>query len=289
MARGAGRRELRGEARGGQELARRVAVAVAGIAVVVVAAYLGRMVLAVLAALLAALGAREFYGMVARKGIATLSRTGIIWAASFPLVAGLAGTPEWVFAVTVPLGLVLLLPGALRLRPESGPATELALTVFGSAYPGALLSFAVLLRTMGGDRWEGMAILFFPLVAIWVGDTAAYFVGRRYGKRALAPRLSPRKTWEGAVAGFLGSVLAALIYLPVARWAGMDLGPAAAALLGAIVAIAGQGGDLLESLLKRDCGVKDSSELLPGHGGVLDRVDSLLFAFPVTYLLLRLR
>lgn len=271
------------------ELPRRVVVAVVGIAGVAVAAYLGPMVVAALAAGLAALAAWEFYGMIGRKGIATLSWSGMAWAACLPVVAGLAGTPGGVLVAGVPLAFLFFLPGALRLRPQSGPAAELALTVFGAAYPGVLLSFAVLLRALGGDRWEGMAILFLPLVAVWIGDTAAYFVGRRFGRRALAPTLSPRKTWEGAVAGFLGSVLAVLGYAPVARRAGVDLSLGGAAFLGAVVAIAGQAGDLVESLLKRDCGVKNSSELLPGHGGVLDRVDSLLFALPVAYLFLRLR
>ncbi len=226
--------------------------------------------------------------MLGRKGIVTLRGPGTAWAASFPLLAALGRGPGPLFAVGVPLALVLFTPGALRLRPEHGPATALSATVFGGAYPGALLSFAVLLREMGDGRWEGLAIVFFPLLVVWVGDTAAYFVGRSLGRRPLAPQISPRKTWEGALAGLVGSVLCAAAYAPVARAAGAPFSVAWAAALGGAVGVFGQMGDLFESVLKRDCGVKDSSGLFPGHGGALDRVDALLFAFPVTYLLLRL-
>lgn len=275
-------------ARGGQDLARRVAVAVAAIPAVALLAWAGGLVFAGLAALLAAVAAWELYSMAARKGVVTLTVAGAAWAASFPLLAGLSRRPEHVFEIAVPLAFVLLAPGALRLRPGSGPLTALATTAFGAAYPGACLAFAVLLREMSRVRAEGLAILFFPLVVTWVGDTAAYFAGKAVGRLPLAPRISPGKTWEGAVAGFLGCILAGVAYAPVARAAGVPLGGVLAGALGAIVAVFGQTGDLVESLLKRDCGVKDSSNLLPGHGGVLDRLDSLFFALPVTYLVLRL-
>lgn len=275
-------------ARGQRELARRVALAVVAIPAVAFVAAAGGLVFAGLAGALAAVAAWELYAMASRRGIVTLTVAGAIWAAAFPLLAALPGTPLDLFTAVVPLALVLFAPGALRLKPESGPATALATTVFGAAYPGACLAFAVLLREMGRDRWEGMALVFFPLVVTWVGDTAAYFVGKAAGRVPLAPRISPKKTWEGAVAGFVGSVLAGVAYSAVARAAGLPLGAALAGVVGALVSIFGQAGDLVESLIKRDCGVKDSSALLPGHGGVLDRLDSLFFAFPVTYVAVRL-
>lgn len=269
----------------GGDLARRVAVAVVAIPVVALVAWAGGRVFAGFAAALAAVAAWELYAMAARKGIVTLSSTGVVWAAAFPLLAALPGTP---LDLVVPLALLLFTPAALRLRPGSGPTTALATTVFGAAYPGACLAFGVLLREVGRDRPEGMALLFLPLVVTWVGDTAAYFAGKAVGRTPLAPRVSPNKTWEGAAAGLAGSVLAAIAYAPVARAAGLPVGPALAGVLGALIAVAGQAGDLVESLLKRDCGVKDSSTLVPGHGGVLDRLDSLFFAFPVTYVAVRL-
>jgi phosphatidate cytidylyltransferase len=125
---------------------------------------------------------------------------------------------------------------------------------------------------------QGPLLLLFALVITWVGDTAAYFVGRWIGKHALAPHLSPKKTWEGTVASFLGSLIVALVFV---RWIHAPL----QYLLGmaAVGNVAGQVGDLLESAYKRSAGIKDSGNLLPGHGGVLDRIDALILAIPVVW------
>jgi phosphatidate cytidylyltransferase len=273
----------------GTELGRRVAVAAVGIPVVAAAAVAGGAAFAGLAALFAAVGAWEFYRMVARRGVVAVRGPGVAWAAAWPLLAWLAAGPGPAFALGVVTGLVLLVPGVLRVRPEGGPATAAAATLLGAAYPGVLLSFAVLLREMGPEPAHGIAAVGFPLVVTWVGDTAAYAVGRSAGRRPLAPRWSPKKTWEGAVGGVAASVLAGGAYgSAAAGLAGAPFDPAWSAALGGLVSLFGQMGDLFESAIKRDCGVKDSSGLLPGHGGVLDRVDSLLFAFPVTYVSLRL-
>lgn len=137
------------------------------------------------------------------------------------------------------------------------------------------LSYAVRLH---GIETFGHVLLLFALVITWAGDTAAYFVGRAVGKRLFAPRLSPQKTWEGAIASFLASALAGVVF---ARWIFMPLPH----LLAMVVVgnIAGQTGDLLESAYKRSAGIKDSGGLLPGHGGVLDRIDALILAIPVVW------
>jgi len=124
----------------------------------------------------------------------------------------------------------------------------------------------------------GPALLFFVLVITWIGDTSAYFVGRTIGKHKLAPVLSPNKTWEGAIAGIVGALLVAFAFAP-------RLNIPLQHLLGmaAVGNIAGQAGDLLESSFKRSAGVKDSGTLLPGHGGVLDRIDALILAIPVVW------
>jgi phosphatidate cytidylyltransferase len=137
------------------------------------------------------------------------------------------------------------------------------------------LSFAIPLHGAGA---KGPGLLLFALVIVWVSDTAAYFVGRAIGKHTLAPHLSPKKTWEGTVAGFLGSLGVALAFMP---WMNVPL----IHLLGmaAVGNVAGQVGDLLESGYKRSAGIKDSGSLLPGHGGVLDRIDALILAIPVVW------
>jgi phosphatidate cytidylyltransferase len=167
---------------------------------------------------------------------------------------------------------------ALTLRTRR-PLVE-ALPAAGASASGLLLvafplSFAVRLHGTGRD---GPLLLLFTLVIIWVGDTAAYFVGRSIGKHALAPHLSPKKTWEGTVASVFGSLVVALIF---ARFMTVPL-PHLFAMAG-VGNVAGQMGDLLESAYKRSAGLKDSGALLPGHGGVLDRIDALILAIPVVW------
>ena len=139
------------------------------------------------------------------------------------------------------------------------------------------LTFAIRLQ---GVSLVGPYLLFFALLITWIGDTTAYFVGRAIGRYPFAPHLSPKKTWEGAVASFLGSILAALLakYLGKVNMPSLHImGMAAACNVG------GQAGDLLESAYKRSAGVKDSGAMLPGHGGILDRIDALILAFPVVW------
>jgi phosphatidate cytidylyltransferase len=158
---------------------------------------------------------------------------------------------------------------------------RVALALLGAVYPGLLLSSLVRLRQL--ERGEWWVVL--ALTVTWLNDTCAYFAGRAFGKRKLAERISPSKTWEGAIGGGLGSIAGALIvqhfWLP-------QLAPWGAALMGAGAAVLGPLGDLSESMLKRAYGAKDSGRLLPGHGGILDRLDALLFNAPFVLLVARL-
>jgi phosphatidate cytidylyltransferase len=157
----------------------------------------------------------------------------------------------------------------VEVLPASGISASALLLI---AFP---LSFAIRLH---GAGTQGPQLMFFTLVIVWVSDTVAYFVGRSIGEHPLAPLLSPKKTWEGTVAGFLGSIVVAFAFRP---WLNTPL----VHLLGmaAVGNIAGQAGDLLESGYKRSAGIKDSGSLLPGHGGVLDRIDALILAIPVVW------
>ena len=137
------------------------------------------------------------------------------------------------------------------------------------------LSFVVRLHGAGA---QGPKVLLFVLVLVWIGDTLAYFVGRAVGRLPMAPQISPKKTWEGAAANLLGSLLVAAVF---ARW--MAVEPRHLLVMASLGNIAGQVGDLLESACKRSAGVKDSGGLLPGHGGVLDRIDALILAVPVVW------
>jgi phosphatidate cytidylyltransferase len=204
--------------------------------------------------------------------------------ASYPLGWGLAlhrliarfatglGTTQDVFFLFV-LGVAGLTLWTKRPLVEALPAAGISSSaLLLVAYP---LSFAVRLHGWGK---EGPRLLLFALVITWAGDTVAYFVGRAIGKHPFAPHLSPKKTWEGAAASFAGSLLVGLAF---SRWLSVPL-PHLLVMAG-VGNVAGQAGDLLESAYKRSAGVKDSGALLPGHGGILDRIDALILAIPAVW------
>jgi phosphatidate cytidylyltransferase len=140
-----------------------------------------------------------------------------------------------------------------------------------------VLPFSTVVRLHGVDV-VGPHLLLFTLVLVWVGDTAAYFVGRGIGRWKMAPEISPNKTWEGAVANFVGALLVAVVFRYWIKLPLVDL-----LALAAIGSVAGQIGDLFESAWKRSAGVKDSGTILPGHGGMLDRIDALILAAPAVW------
>jgi phosphatidate cytidylyltransferase len=177
-------------------------------------------------------------------------------------------TPLFLFI----LGLMVLTLGTRRPLVEYLPS--LGISSSGFLLIALPMSFAIDLEPR---------LLLFTLVLVWAGDTAAYFVGRSLGRWKMAPKLSPNKTWEGALASMMASLLVGWIFT---RWTGLELHRMLAAA--ALGNSAGQMGDLLESAYKRSAGVKDSGSLLPGHGGMLDRIDALIFAVPVVWYYLKL-
>jgi phosphatidate cytidylyltransferase len=187
-------------------------------------------------------------------------------------VLGIIPTVQDVFFI------FLLGVGALTLWTKR-PMVE-ALPAAGISSSGLLLVALPLTYTirLHGISADGSKLLMFVLVITWVGDSAAYFVGRAIGKHPLAPALSPKKSWEGTIASILGALLVALVF---ARFLTVPLPHLLA--MAAVGNVAGQAGDLLESAYKRSAGVKDSGSLLPGHGGVLDRIDALILAIPVVW------
>jgi phosphatidate cytidylyltransferase len=282
-------------------LARRIAFAVVAIPAVVAVAWMGGWPFAALLALAGALGARELYAFARAQGIEPLTRTGMAAAAAAPLAMGVVVLAPGAAAALIREGhllaafvIAVLCLVLTRRGPGGRPLTAAAVTVLGALYPGFLLSYALVLRhphpgLLATDTRVGMSLLFYPLVLTWAGDTAAMAGGKAIGGPKVAPVVSPNKTWAGTLSGLVATVTLSLAY---AAWvfprAGLSLSVVQAIAFGAVISVAGQVGDVAESLFKREIGVKDSSNLLPGHGGVLDRLDALYFVLPVTVLALRL-
>lgn len=276
-------------------LARRIGVAAIGIPATIGLIYLGGWALVAALAILGALGAFELYRLAARQRVRALVAPGCIGAALFPagawltLPSGYGLEARWL-AFLLALWLIGVMAAAVATRPpDQGPTAGVGVTVLGALYAGGFPAFLLLLRHPGlpvGDT-AGTALACFPLVLTWICDTLAMAGGVLIGGPKLAPVLSPAKTWAGAVAGTLGALLAALAY---GRWVlgplGVPLSPTILLASGTAVAMLGQLGDVAESLFKREAGVKDSGALFPGHGGVLDRLDSLYWAIPAVVLVL---
>lgn len=224
-------------------------------------------------ALVAVLCYSEYCGIAAGYRIGRLGPLG--YGAGLLVLAVNPQDGMLVFILLALLALVL----SLRNGDFEQALPQAAILLLGIVYVFGGWKFAILLRAES-PHW-----LAYALLVSWVGDTCGYYVGRRLGRHKLAPRISPQKSWEGAAASLVGSLIFGVLYLGRAMPA---VSPLAAVTLSLAANAAGQVGDLAESALKRGAGIKDSSSLLPGHGGWLDRVDSALFAMPVVYLKLYL-
>lgn len=274
------------------ETAQRVAVAAVGIPLAVAAVYLGGWILAILLAAIAALGALEFYRMAGLKDGRPLTEVGAVTASAFVLVAAVSPESGPVgFGYLLAIATLVIATLSIWMRGVQGqPLLAISTTLTGAVYAGALLSFGLMLRHLPGveSAWHGTALVFAPVLLTWTSDTFAYFAGRAWGRHKLIPRVSPGKTVEGAVGAVVGSVAVGAGYAVLLQSFGSYVPTLfEGALFGLAISVVAQVGDLVESLLKRDCGVKDSGTLLPGHGGALDRFDSLLFTLPFAYLFLR--
>lgn len=271
------------------QLARRIGVAAIGIPATIGLIYLGGWTLVAALAVLGALGAFELYRLAARQGIRALVVPGCLGAALFPigawlaLPAGYGVPPRWV-ALLIAFWLIGVMATAVATRgPSDGPTAGLGVTVLGAVYAGGLPAFLLLLRhpSLPVGAAAGTALAGLPLVLTWICDTLAMAGGTLIGGPKLAPVLSPAKTWAGAATASVGALLAAPAY---GRWVldplGVPLSVTVLVASGAAVATLGQLGDVAESLFKREAGVKDSGALFPGHGGVLDRLDSLYWVIP---------
>src|SRR5262245_1902704 len=241
--------------------------AVAIPAVVLITLYSPDWLFALVVGAVCALAVDEFLTLAQKKGIGRPGRWFMVCAVI--VVVSFLGGSSLTLAALV-FAVIALMTAAIFTVPLEAGLGQVGMGLGGLTYCSLTLGFLVVMP-------REMIIVLFCI--IWAGDTAAYYCGRAFGRHLLAPKVSPKKTVEGSIAGLAGSMVAGAL---AGRWL---LGEPWLSLLGvsAAAAIAGQVGDLAESVLKRSAGVKDSSSILPGHGGILDRLDSLFFAVPVFY------
>jgi phosphatidate cytidylyltransferase len=254
-------------------LSRRLASAAVLIPIVAAAVYFGGAWLGAFVLIAVGLAMSEFVGLLQHHGLR------LSMLAALPLALLLAADGSWpeVQLLGPTLLLLTLIPASIAAfqRNEQGSLESWGMLTAGAFYVGYGASHVGRLRaTPDGFAWLATA-----LVGTWICDTAAYAVGTHLGKRRLAAEISPNKSWEGTFGGLGGALLVSMIAGPLF----LRIGLGSSALLGVVIAVAATFGDLAESVIKRQVGVKDSGSLIPGHGGMLDRIDSLLFVVPLVY------
>lgn len=242
-------------------------------------------------------GLWEFYRLMEAKGVNPSKKIGIGATLALSTITYWFGpaTQTHYLGLFLAASVVVITIRELMREDLAFPIYDIATTAFGVMYVGWMLIHFILLREMprelGLPYLAGSHFILYTFLMAWACDTGAYAVGLTLGRHRLLPRVSPKKSVEGAIGGFLAAIAAALAgraWFVHDEFGQPYLGVEHAVLLGVLVGTLGQLGDLVESLLKRDAAMKDSSDVIPGHGGILDRFDSLLFSAPVTYYFLRL-
>lgn len=273
------------------ELARRTLFAVIAAPASIAVVYFGDWALAILLSVLAALAAWELFRIAREKGAFPLEPAGIALAAMVPIAihAQRLGVYSLSLTAVVAMALVLFASTIWLRGPHGRPLASVSITAFGVLY-ASLFSYIYALRYHDyavGAR-AGTALVVLPVLLTWATDIGAYVFGRTFGRKKLIPSISPGKTVEGAVGGLGTTIVVCLLYVRfiLMPFAQLGLTIQGAVLFAIVVSVAAQTGDLAESLLKREAGIKDSSRIIPGHGGILDRFDSLLFVMPVAFLML---
>lgn len=240
------------------------------------AVYFGGLALLALVLILALFSLNEFYNLMMKKGYYPAYWVGNVMTIFFIVFSYYSLSKSWepAHSAILTIAAMLALMSGIFLKREKDTIVDVAVTLLGMIYIGWFFSYFLFLRNLT----EHGAYLFFLMFTIWAMDIVAYLVGKKFGRHKMAPSISPNKSWEGAIAGFIVCVIAADIFSGFAMINGTH-----ALILGAIIGIVAQLSDLVESVIKRDAGVKDAGNLLPGHGGILDRMDSFILTVPILY------
>jgi phosphatidate cytidylyltransferase len=226
-------------------------------------------------------GMMEFHRLIERTGLQSSLAAGCLMTVAIVLTFQFRNQVEAQFLPLIPAGAFVLSLIYTSIGKKRMGFRDWASTVAGALYVGFLLSYALLLRDVGSNA-EGRNWVLFGLTATFATDSGAYFTGTAIGRHLLVPTISPKKTWEGAIGGLVCAtgiplVCGAILHIPAPVWQ--------QALLGLTLGIAAEIGDLVESKIKRRAQVKEAGDLVPGHGGILDRLDSVFFTMPVLYYL----
>ncbi|MDY6795920.1 MAG: phosphatidate cytidylyltransferase [Actinomycetota bacterium] len=267
------------------DLAARVVSAIILVAVIVILLWWGDIPFTVGITLIVLGGLWEFYSTFAKQGYRPAMLLSIAAGCAFPIMAyfmrdnsrGL----DW-FAVALALYLPLLFAWCIVRKGSDSPTTDISISLLGVVMVGFCLSHFVLMLGFDDVSWTAP---FAVIVMVWIYDAVAYFAGSAFGRHKIAPHISPGKSWEGTLAGTVATFIAAyVLYVTLSRW-WLSIGVAME--MAAIVCVFGPLGDLSESMVKRELGIKDMSSLIPGHGGIMDRFDSMFFTAIISYYFLR--
>ena len=268
-----------------KKLGLRVLVAIFGIPIIVFLVFTGGLPFVGLVLLINLLSQYEFYKLTELKQMLPLKILGLAGTVLITISFYYFGLEKSWLIILILFYITLLIE---LFRNKASATLNISATAWGIFYPTVFFSFHILIRELPKSLQLDYAIgakwILFMLITIWICDTAAYFLGSAIGKHKLFERISPHKTMEGAIAGFFFAMITAYI---LQRLYLKELNLIHCLVIGFIIGIMSQVGDLVESLFKRDAGVKDTSGILPGHGGFLDRFDAPLFVAPLVYLYLR--
>jgi len=255
----------------------RIIIGIASLPVIIACTYYGGWSFFIFVTALALFSLNEFYSLMNRKGYSPSHIVGntvtifFTWFITYTLKH-----PHWEPYATgiLTTAIIITFSAGIFLKKAQDSTVNASITLLGILYIGWMFSYLILIRELTPHG----AYLFFLVIAVWACDTTAYFVGTYLGRVKLSPFISPKKTVEGAVSGLIVSVIAAAVFSRLINMSMMH-----GVILGSIIGIVGQISDLVESLIKRDAGVKDSSNIIPGHGGFLDRMDSFILTAPIMY------
>jgi phosphatidate cytidylyltransferase len=278
---------------GRQDLRKRLATAIVLGPLFLAAVAVGGVVFLGAVLAIVGFGAWEFYRLAGAKRPRPRTIAGIGLALLFPVLFFYAPASPLTIPGLVAVGVLGVALAQLLDAGADEALGSVSITVYGAAYVGLLFGHFILIREIGRlvpgmPYWWGAALVGLAVVLAWLNDSAAYVIGRRWGRHKLIPRVSPRKTVEGAAGALVVTMLVAVGVVLAAGSRMPLLTPADGLAIGALVGVAGPIGDLVESAFKRDAGVKDAGDIIPGHGGVLDRFDSLIAVAPAVWYYLRI-